>query len=235
MKRALRTWLRLGRVSNLPTVWTNVLAGTALAGPAPACAPIVAVSLSLSCLYVAGMCLNDAFDRSWDARHRPERPIPAGDVRARSVFAAGFGLLLAGLLLLPWAAPGTLAPAGGLALGALIVLYDTTHKRNPIAPLLMGLCRAAVYLTAGLATIDRPGASLLAGTAAIFLYVSLLSALAAREAGRPRLLRHVGRAIAGICLLDAVALGLSGHPSLAGLAVVGYPLTRLLQRRIPGT
>ena len=28
----LSVWLRLGRVSNLPTVWSNVLAGLALVG-----------------------------------------------------------------------------------------------------------------------------------------------------------------------------------------------------------
>jgi len=28
-------WLRLGRISNLPTVWSNVLAGTLLAGAQP--------------------------------------------------------------------------------------------------------------------------------------------------------------------------------------------------------
>ncbi len=30
-----RTALKLGRVSNLPTVWSNVIAATALAGGAP--------------------------------------------------------------------------------------------------------------------------------------------------------------------------------------------------------
>jgi 4-hydroxybenzoate polyprenyltransferase len=35
---------------------------------------LVPLMLSLSLCYVAGMFLNDAFDREFDARHRPERP-----------------------------------------------------------------------------------------------------------------------------------------------------------------
>ncbi|MBD5656399.1 MAG: UbiA family prenyltransferase, partial [Candidatus Eremiobacteraeota bacterium] len=75
------TWrvaLRLGRVSNLPTVWSNVLAGVVLAGRPASGAGIVALALGCALLYVGGMLLNDAFDHPLDARERPERPIPAG-------------------------------------------------------------------------------------------------------------------------------------------------------------
>ena len=67
--------LRLGRVSNLPTVWTNALAGLVLAGQAGWDPRIPPLLLALSLFYVAGMYLNDAFDREIDARERPERPI----------------------------------------------------------------------------------------------------------------------------------------------------------------
>ena len=40
---------------------------------------------------------------------------------------------------------------GGLGLGAAIVLYNRRHKGNPLSPVLMGLCRVLVYVTAGLA------------------------------------------------------------------------------------
>ena len=54
----LRTAFALGRVSNLPTVWSNVLAGTILAGGTldPLRTTILMVAMSL--LYVAGMYLN---------------------------------------------------------------------------------------------------------------------------------------------------------------------------------
>ena len=40
------------------------------------------VLLAMSLFYVGGMYLNDYFDRAIDARERPERPIPAGDISA---------------------------------------------------------------------------------------------------------------------------------------------------------
>ena len=92
--------LRLGRVSNLPTVWTNTLAGIVLASGTlvDARAPLLLVALSL--FYVGGMYLNDAFDAELDAKERPERPIPSGQISARTVFIAGFAMLGLGLLLL---------------------------------------------------------------------------------------------------------------------------------------
>jgi 4-hydroxybenzoate polyprenyltransferase len=149
--------LRLGRVSNIPTVWTNVLAGIVLSGAPVTARPTIFLLLSLSVFYVAGMFLNDAYDRDFDANNRPDRPIPAGDVAAATVFAYGFALLAFGFgLLLALAYPitadtGWQAPAAGLLLAGAIVLYDSWHKQNPLSPLLMGLCRFLVYLTAGLA------------------------------------------------------------------------------------
>ena len=149
--------LRLGRVSNIPTVWTNVLAGIALSGAPVTARPTIFLLLSLSVFYVAGMFLNDAYDRDFDANNRPDRPIPAGEVTVATVFTYGFALLACGFgLLLALAYPitadtGWQAPAAGLLLAAAIVLYDSWHKQNPLSPLLMGLCRLLVYLTAGLA------------------------------------------------------------------------------------
>jgi 4-hydroxybenzoate polyprenyltransferase len=117
-----RTLLRLGRVSNLPTVWTNVLAATALAGGAWQNARTGLVLLAMSLFYVGGMYLNDYFDRTIDARERPERPIPAGDISANAVAAAGFGMLAAGIVLL--ATTGVAAAVAGLILAALIVAYN---------------------------------------------------------------------------------------------------------------
>ena len=166
--------LRLGRVSNIPTVWTNVLAGIVLSGAPVAARPTIFLLLSLSVFYVAGMFLNDAYDCDLDANNRPARPIPAGDVAAATVFAYGFALLACGFgLLLALAYPitedaGWQAPAAGLLLAGAIVLYDSWHKQNPLSPLLMGLCRFLVYLTAGLAM-----SSVLSGRLVLAAIVSL--------------------------------------------------------------
>jgi heme O synthase-like polyprenyltransferase len=148
-----QTALALGRISNLPTVWTNVLAGIVLAGglangnlPAP---QVVAALVSLSLLYIAGMYLNDAFDRDFDRQHRPERPIPSGKVSAELVFGVGFALLAGGVALL--ALCGVQAAIAAAILAGVIVLYDAWHKGNPASPLLMGVCRLLAYVSAGLA------------------------------------------------------------------------------------
>lgn len=179
--------LRLGRVSNLPTVWTNVAAGTALSGALLSPALFLALALAFSLFYVAGMYLNDAFDREIDARERPERPIPAGLVSARTVFAAGFGLLAAGWLLLlaigylPAEGTGWRGPLAGALLAAAILLYDAWHKGNPLSPLLMGLCRLLVYLGAGAAAAAALPLALLVAAGVALAYLIGLTYAAKQE------------------------------------------------------
>jgi hypothetical protein len=182
-----RTALRLGRVSNLPTVWSNTLTGIVLAGGAVASARILVLLLALSLFYVAGMFLNDAFDRGVDARERPERPIPAGEVSARTVFTAGFGMMAAGLLCLLWVGYGFEGGTGGgaalagLALAAAILAYDAYHKDNPLSPALMGVCRVLVYVTAGLAVSLSLPAALWAGALVLLCYLIGLTYVAKQE------------------------------------------------------
>ncbi len=149
--------LRLGRISNLPTVWTNVLVGAVLAGAQLGEPRLPLLMLALSLFYVGGMFLNDAFDRDFDAEHRPERPIPSGQVSAQQVFSFGFGLLVLAMIGVAWASrsaagvPAWRALAASAALAAAIVFYDAHHKGNALSPLVMGLCRVFVVLTAAFA------------------------------------------------------------------------------------
>jgi len=91
---------RLGRVSNLPTVWTNCLAGALLSGNFSFDIRIFLLLVSMSLLYISGMFFNDAFDYVIDTRERPLRPIPSGQVSVLQVFAWGILLMLWGLLIL---------------------------------------------------------------------------------------------------------------------------------------
>ena len=174
------TALRLGRVSNLPTVSSNVLAGLALAGYREHQAGSIALACcSASLLYVGGMFLNDAFDAEIDARERPERPIPAGLARRGEVFGYGASLLLVGVVVacLLSLASGVLA----LATAATIVMYDIVHKRTGFAPLLMGLCRVGVYWLAAFVVSSPDRAQVALGSAVLCAYVLALTYAAARE------------------------------------------------------
>ena len=137
------TLLKLGRVSNLPTVWTNVLAGAVLSGGDWRNAKLGVMFVAMSLFYIGGMYLNDYFDRAIDERERPERPIPSGDIAAFAVAAIGFVLIGAGAF--ATAAMGPAAAAMAALLAVSIVAYDWHHKGNPFAPVVMGACRALVY------------------------------------------------------------------------------------------
>src|SRR3954453_3606428 len=126
------------------------MAGFALAGRMPQPAEVLLLGTAVSLFYVGGMYLNDAFDAPWDAAHRADRPIPAGDVGRGTVFAAGFGMLLAAAALVAGGLPGRPALVASLVLAGLIVLYDVSHKANPLSPLVMALCRVCVYAIAAL-------------------------------------------------------------------------------------
>jgi len=176
---SLVTLLRLGRVSNLPTVWTNVLAGAVLAGADWYDWLLGAVLLAMSLFYVGGMYLNDYFDRAIDARERPERPIPSGAIVAGAVAAIGFGLLAAGAAMM--AGMGTAAIATSALLAAAIVTYDLHHKGNPFAPLVMGVCRALVYCAAAAALTGNVPPFVIVSAAAVAAYVSGLTYAAQQE------------------------------------------------------
>jgi hypothetical protein len=173
------TLLKLGRVSNLPTVWTDVLASTVLAAGAVQGWRTGVVVLAMSLFYVGGMYLNDYFDRAIDARERPRRPIPAGEVSAVVVCTLGFGMLGLGIMLL--AAISVAAGVAGALLAAVIVIYDVFHKGNPGAPVIMGLCRALLYCGAAVAASGSVPWLVAIAALAVLAYVAGITYAARQE------------------------------------------------------
>lgn len=281
--RQLRTLLILGRVSNLPTVWSNCLAGWWLAG-AGDLAHFVLLCTGATLLYLGGMFLNDAFDAQFDAQHRPERPIPSGAIRVEAVWQWGFSWL--GLGLLCFGLLGIKTVILGLLLALCIVIYDALHKIFAFSPFLMAACRFFLVLAA--ASLGRDGITGLSIWSAVVLaaYIVGLSFVAQRESVpgplrywnliflfAPVLLaliinrgpylprgivlagilviwilrclryiywtkqRNVGRSVAGllagIVLVDLLAVGGAGPVSLA--FVVLFALTLTFQRFVPAT
>ena len=128
----LRTLLILGRVSNLPTVWSNCLAGWLLGGGGEWLVFAILCS-GASLLYIGGMFLNDACDVRFDKQHRTERPIPSGAISERTVLILSSMLLASGAGQL--AALGTTTALVTFGLFACIIIYDLVHKRTVLAPL----------------------------------------------------------------------------------------------------
>jgi 4-hydroxybenzoate polyprenyltransferase len=242
----LRDALILGRVSNLPTVWTNTLVGLALsggaAGGAAGGARALPLLLALSLFYLGGMYLNDAFDAARDAVERPERPIPSGRVGRGTVFALGFAMLGSGLALLLWLGLGLAGGTGywpaaaGLALAAAILFYDWDHKDNPLSPLVMGLCRVLVYVTAGLSVAVPLPAPLWLAAGALLCYLIGLTYIAKQEnLGRVANLWPLGFLAAPLAY-GAVLIAERPWAALPWLALVAWMAMALwfLRRRGPG-
>jgi hypothetical protein len=237
-----RVALRLGRVSNLPTVWTNGLTGIVLAGGAIADARTVPLLVALSLFYVAGMYLNDAYDAEIDAKERPERPIPSGEASVETVLTAGFSMMAAGLALLAWVGYGAeagtgLGPVlGGVGLGAAIVLYDRRHKTTRLSPVLMGICRMLVYVTAGLAVAHELPWTLLAASLVLLCYLIGLTYIAKQETlGEVRNLWPLLFLVVPVLYtLPSLADGPTGAALfLLFIIWIGVAL-RFLHRRLPG-
>lgn len=148
--KGLRTALVLGRVSNLPTVWSNLLAGWILVA-APDSRAFAFLLLGGSLLYIGGMFLNDFCDIDFDARFCPERPIPSGKISRRTVgILASLWFILGFACLAPF---GWITRGIALLLIAAIILYDFRHKNIFWAPFVMGVCRFLLYLLSAAAAV----------------------------------------------------------------------------------
>jgi hypothetical protein len=184
--RQLRTLVVLGRVSNLPTVWSNCLAGWWLGG-GENFANLPWLFFGVSALYLGGMYLNDAFDVDFDRQHRPERPIPSGAISLPAVW--GWGLAWLGLGALSLIVIGKTTGALALVLIVCIIVYDATHKVITASPWLMGACRFWIYVIAGsTASWGVNGWPIWCGVA-LALYVAGLSHMARLESSRARVPR----------------------------------------------
>ena len=174
----LRTLLILGRVSNLPTVWSNCLAGWLLGGAGDLDTFLVLV-VGATLLYLAGMFLNDALDVQFDRQYRPERPIPSGAIREGAVWQWGLSFLVLGLFLL--SSLGKMTMVFTLLLSASLLIYDLVHKVFALSPLLMAACRLFLLLAAASCASDGVTGLAVWSALALASYVLGLSYLARRE------------------------------------------------------
>ena len=184
----MRPWLELARISNLPTVWTNVLAGWLLAGGKWDWQPLTWLLLGGSLLYTGGMILNDAADVKYDREHRKERPIPSGRVTPIQAWSVGLGMMLTGAVMVVWGATACIWLTSGLV--AAILFYDLYHKPWAGSVFVMGSCRTLLYLVAASAAAEhlnvREHWEVIIKAIALGGYVVGLSLCARREASGAR-------------------------------------------------
>ncbi|HVE11698.1 MAG TPA: UbiA family prenyltransferase [Paraburkholderia sp.] len=239
LNRRLGAMLALCRVSNLPTVWSNVLTAAVLSdlpGSTQNIAGALLLCFALSCFYCGGMGLNDLCDLEHDRLHQRYRPIPAGRItleHARAVTFALFALALFCLL----ATPHRAGLAAGIALLAVIWLYDRFHKGHPSTVLAMASARLLVYVVTALALSGGVTALVWLAGAVQAAYVLVLT-LVARHEGNTAARRYAWPVIpwmlAAIALLDGVVLAVLASPAWLIAGIAGTALTRAAQRYVRG-
>lgn len=229
----LRAWAELTRVSNLPTCVSNVLVGCALGAGDHSLNWLRALAAFgvVAAFYLSGMALNDVVDARIDAIERPGRPIPYGRISKQRATIFVAVTLLVGLV--ASAAMGMDGLAVAAMLVAAIVSYNWLHKRAAASIVLMGACRGLVYfLAASMAGALAYSGPMVALTAAMTLYVALLTWIARSEAGAPRAShRWAAVAMIVIVLLPVVVLRPDDVPhAIAGGLLMAMWLARTASR-----
>ncbi|RKT79344.1 4-hydroxybenzoate polyprenyltransferase [Terracoccus luteus] len=137
----LRDLVELVRAPAALTVPGDSLAGAASAGWPGSARGVALLPVASTCLYWAGMALNDYADREQDAVERPERPIPSGRITARTALGVAAGLTAAGVGLAAAAGGRTAAVTAG-ALAAAVWAYDLGPKTGALGAATMASTRA---------------------------------------------------------------------------------------------
>lgn len=236
----LKSVLALCRVSNLPTVWMNVIAASVLVANAhqqPISWLVVFIlALSMSAFYCAGMSLNDVCDYTWDKQHQPYRPIVEGKVSLAQaklitllLFALGFGLLAL--------APSLAGLWYSLILFAVIYAYNIFHKRHAGSVFFMAGARALVFVVTAQALIGELTFWVIVAACLQFVYTLCLTLVGRHESkrGRPYSGPVIPRMIAGMAILDGLVLAaVLAAPLWLGLGIVMAFFTRIGQRYVRG-
>jgi hypothetical protein len=213
----LRGYLSMARISNSPTVATNVLAGAALASSFALDRRLALLVAALVAFYTAGMYLNDLCDYEIDKRERAERPLVTGSVTHREAWGITLVLFaLANALLVPL---GGWVSVAGLVLMGLIVLYDVWHKKNIVSPLIMGANRFMVYIIAFLAYQPALTSRIIAAAGLLLLYILGVTFIAKSETSSASFTKYWPL---GVLLTPALYYALAGAGWLSWVALAGF-------------
>lgn len=181
------------RVSNSPTIVSNVMVGVAIAivshkalwsdrvnpPPIQILKPFFIITIVLLILYFAGMILNDAFDAERDRKTRPNRPIPLGLISVKQAWITG--LIMTGVATLLSFKIGVTTGLSTSVLAIAILLYTFLHHTAFFAITLMAFCRALVYFIAVSAFTSEYSETLYVFCGAVALYTAILTIMGSFE------------------------------------------------------
>ena len=215
--------LRILRIGTIFSPAADVVAGLCLQGLPWSAAAARAVVASVL-VYAAGMVLNDHADRHRDAKLRPERPIPAGEIGPSFAFTLGLTLLAAGVAVSPaWIYWSVMA--------VLVLAYDYALKHvGAVGAVTMGVLRALNLCSAAIGVGGLvPSQPLLIAVGAYALYVLAVTVLGMLEEDS----RATGRAARSVQTVPplAASLALLGMPGPWPVPVVGLGLAVLFLAR----
>jgi len=232
-RRPIVAYATLVRLPNLFTAPPDVVLGAALASAAVGGVPldnVVGLVVASMLLYAGGTTLNDYFDAEEDARERPERPIPSGDVSRGGALALG-AVLLSGGVVVALLVAGVIAGATAGALALSVLLYDGVFKGSAAGFLFMGASRGLNVLlgvaAAGVALIELP-TWVLAVPVLVSLYIAGVTYMAEGETdagGRGPVLAAMAGAVAatlGVVALVAVRQPPPVEMGLAFVFLIGF-------------
>jgi hypothetical protein len=214
--QAIAELVRLPAVLSVPG---DVLVGAAASGQVRDVRRAAGLAASSSCLYLAGMALNDYADREVDAVERPGRPIPSGRV------TPGFALGLAGGLTAA-AAGLAVAADGPRALKVLVPLattvwaYDLALKETPAAVGGMSACRTLDVLMGSGA---HGACAALPSAAVVGAHIGVTTTVSRSEVqgATARLPRAAFAATAGVAAVAGVLAAGRGGSAVRRLAAAG--------------
>jgi len=231
-----KTYLTLLRVSNLPTVWSNVLTAALLCNAPFSWITLIVLMLSLSLFYCGGMAFNDICDADIDLLQRPSRPIPAHRITRRAASLLTLMLFICAFALLLATPHQTSAIIAGALLLACILFYDLFHKGNPASVMVMAACRAMVYVVAGYAITETVNQALMVIATIQFGYIILVSLTARYENNLKAgfAFPMIPFMLAGICLIDGIYLAVTLSSYWLVVGAGGMVLTLFGQRFVRG-
>jgi 4-hydroxybenzoate polyprenyltransferase len=164
--------------------------------------------VSSSCLYTAGMVLNDVFDVEQDRRERPHRPIPSGRISRMAAIILGCSLMIVGLaaggIVYVFLIRNPRLPPLLASLAAAILLYNRFLKRTILGPPAMGICRYFNVLLGRCVVLADWSVAVHLVAGGIGVYVAGVTWFASREAkasGRIHLIGGLVLAMCGILML----------------------------------